>query len=58
MKKRVYTKPILESETFVPQSYIAACGDINKVYKFVCDAGGGTYGTVYVKIQIIMEDGI
>ena len=28
--KRAYIKPILESETFVPQNYIAACGDINK----------------------------
>lgn len=29
--KRAYIKPILESETFVPQNYIAACGDLNKV---------------------------
>lgn len=36
--KRTYIKPILESETFVPQNYIAACGDINKVYKFTCNA--------------------
>ena len=37
--KKAYIKPVLESETFVPQSYVAACHDINKVYKFTCDAG-------------------
>lgn len=47
MEKKAYVKPVMESETFVPQTYIAACGDENKVYKFVCDAGGGTPGTVY-----------
>lgn len=36
--KKRYSKPILESETFIPQNYIAACGDTNKVYKFKCDA--------------------
>lgn len=47
--KRAYIKPILESETFVPQNYIAACGDLNKVYKFKCDAGGGKSGSVYLE---------
>lgn len=47
LNKRMYIKPVLESETFVPQNYIAACGDLNQVYKFRCDAGGGTPGTVY-----------
>lgn len=48
--KRTYIKPVLESETFVPQNYIAACGDENKVYKFVCDANPGGWfevGGVY-----------
>lgn len=39
MKKRVYAKPVLESETFVPQNYIAACGDSGTIYKFKCNAG-------------------
>lgn len=39
MEKKAYVKPVMESETFVPQTYIAACGDENKVFKFVCDAG-------------------
>lgn len=47
MKKRVYAKPVLESETFVPQNYIAACGDTNYEYIFHCNADGGFTGTVY-----------
>lgn len=47
--KKMYIKPVLESETFVPQNYIAACGDLNKVYKFKCDAGGGRSGSVYLE---------
>lgn len=49
LNKRMYIKPVLESETFVPQNYIAACGDLNKVYKFKCDAGGGKSGSVYLE---------
>lgn len=48
MKKRVYAKPVMESETFVPQNYIAACGEENKVYKFVCNAGPKSNYDVYV----------
>lgn len=47
--KRVYSKPILESETFIPQAYIAKCGDSGTVYKFTCDAGGGYAGSVYLE---------
>ena len=47
MEKKAYVKPSLESETFVPQTYIAACGDSGVVYKFKCDAGGGVWGSVY-----------
>lgn len=40
--KRMYIKPVLESETFVPQNYIAACGDPEYgKYLFTCDAPGG-----------------
>lgn len=43
MEKRVYAKPVLESETFVPQYYIAACGDPEGIkYLFTCDAPAGT----------------
>ena len=47
--KRMYIKPVLESETFVPQCYCNNCGDLNKIYKFKCDAGGGASGTVYLE---------
>lgn len=48
--KRAYVKPTMESEAFVPQTYVAACGDENKVYKFVCNANPGGWfevGGVY-----------
>lgn len=34
MTKKVYTKPELKSEAFVPQTHVAACGDSGTVYKF------------------------
>lgn len=40
--KKVYSKPILESETFVPQVHIAACGDGGVSYLFECNAPAGT----------------
>lgn len=40
--KAIWTKPLAEVEGFMANDYIAACGDENKVYKFVCDAPGGT----------------
>lgn len=46
MKKR-WEEPRILVQKFMPNEYVAACGDENKVYKFVCDAGGGTPGTVY-----------
>lgn len=40
--KKAYIKPVLESETFVPQNYIAACGDPEYgKYLFICDAPAG-----------------
>ena len=41
MKKRWIEPQILVQE-FVPNEYVAACGDKNKVYKFKCDADAGT----------------
>lgn len=40
--KRAYIKPILESETFVPQCYCASCGDSGITYLFECNAPAGT----------------
>ena len=47
--KKAYLKPSMESEAFVPNTYVAACGDSGATYTFVCDAGwtGLTGSTVY-----------
>lgn len=34
-------------QQFMPNEYVATCGDENRVYNFVCDAGSGTPGAVY-----------
>ena len=47
--KREYVKPMMVGEQFVPNEYIAACGETNKVYKFTCNGGGGAYGDVYLE---------
>ena len=39
--KQVWSSPKTSFEQFVPQNYIAACGDTEKVYLFTCDAPGG-----------------
>lgn len=49
MAKKVYSKPMLKSEAFVPQSYVAACGDSGTDYYFTCDAGGGVSGKVWLE---------
>lgn len=46
MKKR-WEEPRILVQKFMPNEYVAACGEVNKVFNFVCDAGGGTPGTVY-----------
>ena len=39
--KQVWSSPKTSFEQFVPQNYIAACGDTEKVYLFTCDAPRG-----------------
>ena len=39
MEKRVWEDPLTMVQQFVPNEYVAACGDENKVYLFTCDAG-------------------
>lgn len=39
--KRAYVRPTMVGERFVANEYVAACGDENKVYKFMCDAREG-----------------
>lgn len=45
--KKTWEEPKIMVQQFMPNEYVAACGDENRVYNFVCDAGGGTPGTVY-----------
>lgn len=45
MEKMTWTRPVAAVEQFMPNEYIAACGDKTPpVYKFVCNAGGGAHG--------------
>ena len=39
--KKEYVAPTMVCEEFAANEYVAACGDENRVYKFVCDAPGG-----------------
>ena len=39
--KQVWSSPKTSFEQFVPQNYIAACGDTERVYLFTCDAPRG-----------------
>ena len=43
--KKAFDMPKIVVEQFVPNEYVAACGDQNKVYKFKCDAVGGSWLT-------------
>ena len=44
--KKAFDMPKIVVEQFVPNEYVAACGDQNLVYKFKCDATAYT-GIVY-----------
>lgn len=41
MEGKVWRRPLTEVQKFEANEYVAACGDENKVYKFVCDAPAG-----------------
>lgn len=47
MKQQVWSSPKTAFEEFVPQNYIAACGDENVVYKFTCAVNNNEYGGVW-----------
>jgi hypothetical protein len=40
--KKIWSVPEAIAEQFAANEYVAACHDINKVYKFTCDAPAGT----------------
>lgn len=40
--RKTWMEPKIEAQQFMPNEYVAsACGDENRVYKFICDAPGG-----------------
>ena len=41
MEKRIWTKPEMNEFAFAANEYVAACGVMNRVYKFICDAFAG-----------------
>lgn len=41
MEKRNYVKPLLNSEEFVPQTYVAACGDETVTWSIKCNVTRG-----------------
>lgn len=40
--KKQWEEPKILVQQFIANEYVAACGDENKVYNFVCDAEAGT----------------
>ncbi len=49
MERTAWAMPQTIVQKFAANEYVAACHDINKVYKFKCDAGGGKSGSVYLE---------
>ena len=49
MKKQTWEEPQILVQKFIPNEYVAACGDSGTVYKFECNAGDGWGGySVYL----------
>ena len=49
MMKKEWVRPLTIVDQFVPNEYVAACGDSGVTYKFTCDAGDGVSGFVYLE---------
>ena len=41
-----YVRPMMESEVFAANEYIAACGEVPTSYKFVCDKESEYHGGI------------
>lgn len=42
MEKKIYEKPAMQLEEFIPNECVAACGDSGTIYIFNCTAPAGT----------------
>ena len=49
MNGQTWVRPLTMVQKFEANEYVATCGDLNKVYKFTCDAGDGVSGNVYLE---------
>lgn len=49
MNGQTWVRPLTMVQKFEANEYVATCGDLNKVYKFTCDAGDGRSGDVYLE---------
>lgn len=49
MNRNVWKQPMTVVQKFVPNEYVATCGDSGTTYLFKCDAGDGVSGNVYVE---------
>lgn len=49
MNRNVWKQPLAVVQKFVPNEYVATCGDSGTTYLFKCDAGDGVSGDVYVE---------
>lgn len=57
MKKR-WEEPRILVQKFMPNEYVAACGDSGVNYLFKCDAGDGEWGDVFLNNGTnLTEDG-
>ena len=57
MEKRIWSKPEMNEFAFAANEYVAACGDQNSVFKFVCDAVGG-WLYYYKNWTVKVENGV
>lgn len=57
--RKTWEEPRISVQEFIANEYVAACGDENKVYKFVCDAST-KYGTGLTGSTVFTngEDGV
>lgn len=51
MSQMIWCRPRAVIEKFIPNEYIAACGDSGTVYNFECNAGLNTAATAIIIIM-------
>lgn len=55
--KKTWEEPKILVQKFIPNEYVAACGEEKKVYKFACNAGSADdYGNLH-HYRVYTDDG-